>query len=153
MAAFLLFACVAIPRIHNIRDIVDVIEVNHVVGPRGALVLDQVIFWRWVSRESHYRVVAWRHLRGVREYAPKQVEVPPDGWKPLPQWNGGHATPIRRRDRGGWWVSQWKDEKDRCWREVAAPMFRETWTLHDPEIDDREFLPKDQRKGLRSPKR
>jgi len=143
----------AIPREQCCRDVVDVIEVNHVLDGNGSLVFDQVIFWRWRPLESHYRVVGWRMLRNVREEPPiKQMRAEPKCWKP-PKWKGGHATPIRRHDRGGWWLSQWRDEKDRVFREVAAPMYRETWTLHDPEVDDRKWLPDNRREGLAKPKR
>jgi hypothetical protein len=142
----------ALPREQCLRDVVDVIEVNHVVDGNSDLVFDQWIAWRWVVRESHFRVVAWRILKDVRE-SPKQLRRAPDGWQPRPKWVGGHASPLKRHDRGGWWFSQWYDEKDKCWREVAAPMYRETTTLYDPEVEDRSFLPMDRRMGLRSPHR
>ena len=44
------------------------------------------------------------------------------------------------------------DEKDRVYRQVAAPMFRETTTQYDPELLDRKWLPQDKRTGLRKPK-
>jgi hypothetical protein len=31
---------------------------------------------------------------------------------------------------------------------VRATSFSETWTQHDPELDDRQFFPPDQRRGL-----
>lgn len=151
MAAAVLLLFTAIPRQQCVRDTVDVIEVNHVVDGNCTPVFSQVIFWRWNYWDSRYEVVAWRILKGVREQ-PKQLKPEPECWKG-PAWIGGHATPLRRYDRGGWWLSQWKDERDRCWREVAAPMHRETWTLRDPEVDNREWLPRDQRRGLSRPRK
>jgi len=152
-AALLLVALSFTPKETVLRDVVSVIEVNHMCEKNGSLVFDQIIFWRWVPSESAYRVAGWRILKSVREEAPKQVCREPDGWQPRPKWKGGHAAPLKRHDRGGWWISQWKDERDRVWREVAAPMYRETWTHYDPEVRDRQYIPSNQRMGLRQPKR
>jgi hypothetical protein len=34
-------------------------------------------------------------------------------------------------------------------RQIYAKQFRETWTQYDPELTEREFLPKDKRRDLR----
>jgi len=106
-----------------VRDQVDVIELNHVVDGECKPVFTQTIFWKWYFIEGHYRVVDWRMSdQGVR--------------------------PIRRRDQGDIWVCRWIDKKTNCWREVRAPHYRETTTQHDPEVDDRQFLPANRRIGL-----
>jgi len=113
-----------LPRGGCLVDEVDVIEVNHVFDGEGTETFVQAIFWRWRGFEGHYRVVDWRTVRD------------------------GNVYPVRRWDRGGVWVSRWRDDRDRCWREVRAPLFRETWTVYDVEVADREFLPERYREGL-----
>jgi len=127
-----------------LTDQVDVIEVNHFCDAEAKLVFDQVIFWRWNPWESHYRVVAFRILKDVRGKSDK-----PDDDSRLPPWIGGHASPDKRWDRGGQWVSHWWDELDKVYRMVTAPSFRETWTQYDPEVEDRQWLAMGNRAGLR----
>ena len=59
-----------------------------------------------------------------------------------PRWKGGHATPEPRR---GKFVSQWFDEKDRCYRRIEASMMRWTRTSYDIELHERESLPCEER--------
>lgn len=104
-----------------VRDTVDLIEVNHVYDDRGRLVLQQVIFWDWHADRGRFHVVAWRMLRETGQ--------------------------IPRRD--------WQQDDYFClWydgdvlREVRAPSRSETWTQFDPELDDRQELPRSLRRKL-----
>ena len=106
------------------QDAVDLIEVNHFYDEHGKLVFDQVIFYDWSAATSRYHVRAWRLLK-----SPGQV--PRRNWK--------------RRD----FVSLWHDGD--MLRQVRATSMRETWTQYDPELMDREHLPKQRRRELGKP--
>lgn len=58
-------------------------------------------------------------------------------------WKSPEQTPRRRP--GGFAVT-WFDG-DRL-REVRALSYRESWTQHDPELEDRDLLPAHERRGL-----
>ena len=109
-------------------DAADVIELNHFYDGDGRPVFDQVIFWQWHADEDAYRVRAWRLWK-----TPAQT--------PWRDW-GSHSVGGLR----GGYVTAWFDG-DRL-RVVRATSFRETWTQHDPELEDREFLPVHERPGL-----
>ncbi len=98
---------------------VELIELNHSFDEHGKLVFHQIIFWRWSHSAARFQVCAWRLV--------KQPDAQP------------------RRTANGWRYQWWEREH---LRQVWAPQYRETWTQHDPEVDDREFLPKNKRAGL-----
>lgn len=124
LTVVLLFAAIALgsnPQAINVRDQVDLIEVNHFHDDQARLVFDQVIFYEWSPSKSRHQVQAWRLLKTPRQ------------------------TP-RRDYRLGDYVTRWTDGETE--REVRAATFRETWTQTDPELAEREFLPKERRKDL-----
>lgn len=100
---------------------VDLIEVNHFFDEHGKLVFDQVIFYDWCDDQARYNVRAWRLLK-----KPSQL--------PKRNWNSGDYVAI------------WHDGE--LLREVRAPVMRETWTQHDPELIEREYLAKEKRVEL-----
>lgn len=102
-------------------DQVDLVEVNHFYDEHGRLVFDQIIFYDWCSSQSRYNVRAWRLLK-----TPTQI-------------------PHRSREHGGF-IAVWYDGEDL--RKVKADAIRESWTQHDPELAEREYLPKEQRREL-----
>ncbi len=103
------------------RDRVDLIELNHFYDEKGRLVFDQVIFYDWEPIRGRYDVRAWRLLK-------KQTQVPHRDWQ-------------NRK-----FVAVWHDGE--ILREVEAETIRESWTQYDPELVEREFLPKDKRRDL-----
>lgn len=104
----------------TIRERVDMLELNHVQCPQtGRETLTQLIYWRWDSTACRYHVTAWRMFRNGDRFG---------------------------RD-GREWVDAREDGPVR--RIVTAPFLRETWTFHDPEIEDRSLVPADARRGLR----
>ena len=105
-------------------DEVDLIEVNHFYDEHGRLVFDQVIFYDWSTSDGRYQVCAWRLLK-----TPAQV--------PYRHWSGEG------------FVTTWHDGD--VLRRVSGKSFRETWTQFDPELVERDFLPKDRRRELRKP--
>jgi hypothetical protein len=102
-------------------DAADVIELNHLYDGDGRPVFDQVIFWQWHADEGAYHVLAWR------------------------LWKSPAQTPWREWLAGGF-VTTWFDG-DRL-RLVRSRSYRETWTQHDPELEDRQLLPAHERRGL-----
>jgi hypothetical protein len=103
------------------HDVVDLIEVNHFYDEHGRLVFDQVIFYDWCCSQTRYQVRAWRLLKN-----PAQV--------PTRNFSTGEYETI------------WHDGD--VLRRVRAGSFRESWTQHDPELREREYLPKDRRREL-----
>lgn len=111
----------------DIVDQVDRIELNHLVCPETATVrLTQVIYWGWRYDLAGSHVVAWRLVRDER---PFRIRHDPAG-------------PYER------YV-----EPDGTYRIIRARVAHESWTVHDPELTDRELLPQDQRRGLSRPRR
>ncbi len=105
-----------------VRDRVDLIEVNHFYDEYGNRILDQVIFYDWSTADGRFHVRDWRLLK-----------------RPA-QW------PVRDWDRHRYRCS-WHDGP--LLREVEATDMRETWTQHDPEVINRKFLPRSNRRALR----
>jgi hypothetical protein len=105
-------------------DQVDCIEVNHFFDEHGKRVFDQCIFYDWDSDAGRYQVRAWRLL------------------KTQDQW------PLKDHRRGDY-VAVWMDGD--TLREVRAAAVRETFSTYDPELAEREFLPKEQRRELSRP--
>jgi hypothetical protein len=143
-----------LPRDSVVAEQVDRIEVNHVFGGNGALVIDQIIFWDWNARSSRFDVVDWRLLKSVRyEITDEQrLQWQRDGGRRVPppvgNWRGGHAYPKMNHAKDIY-VSEWFDERTELWREVTAPIFLETWTPYDRELVERTILPQKDRRRLR----
>lgn len=100
-------------------DTVDAIEINHFYCGEGNLVFTQAIFWEFSDSEPRLRVVAWR------------------------LWKDPSKTPTRR---GKEWELVWADGE--TLRRVEARLFRESWTMHDPEMSNRSEWPTHKRRGL-----
>ena len=105
------------------RESVDLIELNHFYDEHGRLVFDQVIFYDWSLAESRYNVRAWRLVKN-----PSQL--------PQRDWSGGGYSAM------------WQDGEQI--RHIRSKSIRETWTQYDPELVEREYLPKEKRKELRT---
>ena len=105
------------------RESVDLIELNHFYDEHGRLVFDQVIFYDWSAADARYNVRAWRLVKN-----PAQL--------PQRDWTGGGYTAL------------WQDGEQI--RHIYSKSIRETWTQYDPELVEREYLPKEKRKELRT---
>jgi hypothetical protein len=80
-----------------------------------------VIFYEWSPEAGRHQVRAWRLLK--------------------------NASQRPRKDfASGDYVAVWHDGD--VLREVRSPATRETWTQYDPELVEREFLPKERRAEL-----
>ena len=104
-----------------IKDVVDLVEVNHYHDARGDHIFDQLIFYDWSSQKHRFQVRAWRLIK-------TESQLP------------------RRDYRQATYLVRWHD--DGVLREVTAASCRETWTQYDPELIERENLPQDQRLDL-----
>ena len=113
------------PREDVARETVDLMEVNHFYDEHGKLVFDQVIFYDWSQDDARYMVRAWRLVKNP-------AQLPQRDWK-----DGGYT-------------SVWQDGE--LLRHVRGKSIRETWTQYDPELVERDFLPKERRKELRNVK-
>lgn len=119
-------AAAILPLPEPVRESVDLIELNHFYDESGRLVFDQVIFYDWSSSDSRYQVRAWRLVNSHSQ-------------RPIRDWaNGGGAI----------YIAAWQDGD--IFRRVESPSFRETWTQFDPELVEREQLPKEFRRELRT---
>lgn len=105
-----------------LRDSCDLVEVNHFYGPCGHLVFDQLILWDWSECEAKYNVRDWRLIKSPGQF------------------------PARDHARGGY-SAAWLDGEQL--RSIRATHYRETFTQYDPELLEREYLPKDKRRELR----
>lgn len=95
----------------------DVVEYNHVHDGRGKHQFDQVIFWQWLSADDGHFCDGWALIR-----KPSTLAVTKRSSGYVVTWvSGGQLCRVRC---GGW---------------------RETWTQHDPEIEDRQRRPRDGR--------
>lgn len=118
----LVAVCGITPQEDVSRDRVDLVEVNHFYDDVGRHVFDQVIFYDWSPADCRHVVRAWRMVK-----KPNQ----------LPQRNWTDNT----------YTATWNDGE--VLREVRAATMRESWTQYDPELVEREYLPKEKRRELR----
>ena len=106
-----------------VEDEVDMTEVNHFYDEQGGHVFDQVIYYDWCNVANRYQVVAWRLQK-----SPSQVPTQdPETKKYIATWHDGTVM-----------------------RGVKATSYRESWTQYDPELVERDFLPKEWRQDLSS---
>ena len=113
------------PQDDVVRESVDLIELNHFYDEHGRLVFDQVIFYDWSAGEARYNVRAWRLVKN-------QAQLPQRDWR-----SGGYSA-------------MWQDGEQI--RYIHSKSIRETWTQYDPELVEREYLPKERRRELRTVK-
>jgi hypothetical protein len=102
-------------------DSVDRVEVNHFHDDEGRLVFDQLIFYDWCDSTNRFQVRAWRLMKSQSQMPTKNI-----------------AT--------GRYDVLWHDGE--VMRRVEAKSFTHTWTQHDPELRERNYLPKEHRREL-----
>lgn len=120
-AILLLIMSVIPPTTPVLHDHVDRVEHNYKYDQRGRLTFKQFIFYDWDEESGRFQVVAWK------------MDTPNKGKVTVTFPNGG----VRL---------SWMDYG--VPRIVDSPQWQETWTFHDPELLEREILPKSQRRGL-----
>ena len=102
-------------------DRVDLVELNHFYDDQGRLVFDQLIFYEWSSDDARYQVRAWRLVKNGAQLPQRNLQG--KGYDCL--WQDGDAL-----------------------LQVHTSALRESWTQYDPELIEREYLPKDRRREL-----
>ncbi len=119
-AWMLLFATV--PQIETpISEYADLAELNHFYDDQGRAVFDQVIYYDWDRGHLRHQVRAWRLVKNP-DYVPR----------------------LNRKT--GYYEALW-DDGDTL-RLLHTVSMRESWTQFDPELVEREYLPKEQRQEL-----
>jgi len=129
-----------------VRDSFDRAEINHCYDENGALVLDQLLFWDWDHQCRGEVCEAWVLIKRRREPTEeeKQAWMRKSEFPFVAEWKG--LVPRRAPDG---WVFDFTN-RDVYYR-VTVKTWRETWTQYDPEVVNRGFVPKKQRKGFRKP--
>lgn len=124
MTLLALILCI-IPHDEPLVDACELVEINHLyttgdVPPK--VQFTQVIWWEACDDGTVYRVVSWRLVK----------------------------CPTMRPFRyGGSWRVVWLDGGEYgVLRRVDSRFFRETFTFYDPELQDRQRHPKEQRREL-----
>jgi hypothetical protein len=121
-----LAVCLTTPQAEPVVEQVDLVEVNHFYDELGRKVFDQTIFYYWSPDDGRHMVRAWRLVKS-------DAQLPQRDW-----------------ERGGY-LSVWQDGD--VLRQIRAAAIRETWTQYDPELVEREWLPKEMRRELLVPRR
>jgi hypothetical protein len=123
--ALLLLVLVGIgsPFSQPVCESVDLIELNHKYDPTGRHTFSQVIFYERLRQNGLYRVRDWV-LVDERESI--------------------CAIPV---NRNGLYHSSFI--KEGVFYRIRSPLFRESWTHYDPEIEDGRIYPKHTRRLLR----
>lgn len=125
MPALALLLLTVLPREDVVRETCDLVELNHFYDENGKLVFDQTIFYDWgYPVPARYNVRAWRLVKHESQL-------------PHPYYGGGPRM----------YRALWLDGE--CNRLIYSPSYRETWTQYDPELLEREVLPKEMRRELR----
>lgn len=108
-----------------VEDRVDLLHVSFVYDAEGRPTLTQLIFEDWSEADGRYQVVAWRLI--------KSADIVP------------HFDWVR-----GQYVTCWHDGN--LLRKVTAPAMRTSYLQYDPELAERELLPKNERRELIIPR-
>jgi hypothetical protein len=127
-----------IPHDDVARETVDLAELNHFYDEYGKLVFDQVIFYDWAPPYAG-------------PFPPETTPIIVEHWRfQVRAWRlvrNPSIIPQRDWERGGY-RSLWYEGEQL--RDIHAASFRETWTQYDPELVERQYLPKERRPELRS---
>lgn len=141
-----------VPHDTAVRESVDVVEVNNFFDQDGKYVFTQLIFRDWCEAADCHQIRAWRMVK-PRQTPPIEqpfVDEISEVAKCDLRWRS-FAThgPMLPRELDGKFVCHWLDGEVE--RVITARECRETYTVHDPEVSERESLPKEKRAELRKP--
>lgn len=100
----------------EIKQRVDLIELNHFYDCHGQHQFDQVIFYEWSPDYLRFHVIAWSLVEGDLKRLP------------------------RRMPGSGQYQVVWFDRDAKLHREVRAGLYRETWTQSDPERTNKQWI-------------
>jgi hypothetical protein len=105
---------------------VDAIELNHFFDAKGRLVYDQVIFREWQPSTGRFHVRQWTLI---------------DDRDPISK------RPLKNEQTGIYSV-EYFDADAKATRKVVSRVFKESWTQHDPEREDKKAFPESLRFAL-----
>ena len=111
----------------QLKQRVDLIELNHFYDDLGRHSYDQIIFYEWAPDYRRYQVVAWFLVE--------------NNLARMPTYN--HARRI--------YVVRWYDRDAKAYRVVQSKMFRETWSQKDPERANKKLIDEKHRISLLKP--
>ena len=100
----------------ELKQRVDLIELNHYFDCQGKHQFDQVIFYEWSPDFRRFHVIAWSLVEGDLKRMPRQLA-------------GSGLTSVT-----------WFDRDAKVHREVRAKLYRETWTQSDPERNNKQWI-------------
>ncbi len=121
----LLFAAGPSPNSRGeLKERVDLIELNHFYDDLGRHAFDQVIFYEWSPDFRRFHVIAWSLVEGDLQRLPSRVP-------------GSDDTRV-----------QWFDRDARVNRQVQAKLYRETWSQQDPERANKRLIDEKYRLSL-----
>ena len=139
-----------------VEDTSSHVEINHVYREdfEGKITkrMIQVIWWEWKNQlllpetdEAGKRTGNWHRGSGfvVKDY---RVTVSFSSRPNVVR----EITPIRSGDK---WVCLFYDKDSQCIRKVVSGWIRVTHTLHDREVEDRDFFSMDSRTKLSPPRK
>jgi hypothetical protein len=147
MNCLLLLLLSILPHDDVLRDEVDLVELNHFYDEHGRLVFDQVIFYNWCdnvivpAQEETPNETGMRILPAIPEFEGSRYQVV--AWRLVKNPN---ILPQRDWRLGGY-RCLWHDGE--ALRLVRAKSFNETWTQEDPELTERRYLAKEDRRELK----
>lgn len=100
----------------EVKQRVDLIELNHYYDSQGKHQFDQVIFYEWSPDYRRFHVIAWSLVEGDLKRMPRQMP-------------GSDLTCVT-----------WFDRDAKVHREVQSKLYRETWTQSDPERTNKQWF-------------
>lgn len=153
MYVFLLLLFSIIPRDEVSRDCVDLIELNHFYDENGRLIFDQVIFYDWKDNVKVYSTIDISEVEDLTTCTSSDIKVENlisryqvRAWRLVK--SPSQIPTINWSDKVYKYHALWIDGEQI--RYIKSKSIRETWTQYDPELVEREFLPKEKRKELRT---
>lgn len=122
---FLLLAVAPVSR-SEVREHVDLVELNEFHDVAGRHVYDQVIFYEWSPNLNRYHVRAWC-LVDDRDLISRRPQ---------------------RDYRTGLYVVHWQDRDQNILRTITATHYRHSFSQVDPERENKKLLPEAERQAL-----
>lgn len=101
---------------NEVKQRVDLIELNHYYDCQAKHQFDQVIFYEWSPDYRRYHVIAWSLVEGDLKRLPRQLA-------------GSGLISVT-----------WFDRDAKVHREVQAKLYRETWSQSDPERTNKRWI-------------
>jgi hypothetical protein len=163
ISAFAILLLLVVPRETVICEQVDLVEKNSFYDENGRLVFDQIIFYDWHERAlltpTFITPNIFQEAQAVTKAAGLGGQLPFDVLETEPKYGPRHQViawrllkhpfqlPLPDHKNGGFYT-HWNDGAD-IEREVYAKSYRETFYQYDPELVEREFLPKEKRRELK----